>query len=331
VRDIDGDLLIDRSAFQLPAHDPAAFDQQPLRPYNAGPDALLVNLASLRFILGVSGDGKSVRVLQETPDPRVQIDNHLKVGNGECGDWREALTPRFDGWRLILDGRFAASCGEKELNLSAAGGDAQVDGLFRALWSELGGSLKGQVRSAAVPASASLLAYHDSPSLAEIVRDTNKFSNNVMARQLLIALSPAKPASPALGEKRLRLWLAEKGLSCPELVLENGSGLSRRERISAASLARLLAAAWKSPVMPEFIASLPILGRDGTLRRRLGQSAAGGRGHFKTGFLDNARALAGYQIDAVDRRWIVVALVNDANARAAKPAIDALIDWVANR
>lgn len=329
LRDIDGDLVLDRSAFALPPHDPAAFDQQPLRPYNVGADALLLNFGALSFSL-VPGDPQSPpQVLQTTPDPRLRIDNRLAGNAGECGDWRELLAAKFDGFTLQLSGSFAAACGEKQLNLSPFAAELHADGLFRALWSELGGTLRGKVRDGRAAASATLLLTRDSPALAEIVRDTNKFSNNVMARQILLALAPRRPATPADAVARLRQWLDEKKLEMPELVLENGAGLSRRERISAESLARLLGAAWASPVMPELIASLPLLGRDGTLRQRLDASPAAGRAHLKTGYLENVRSVAGYVLDRNGKRWILVALINDPNARNGKAALDALIDGIA--
>ena len=90
-------------------------------------------------------------------------------------------------------------------------------------------------------------------------------------------------------------------------------------------------AAWQSPVMPELIASLPLAGVDGTLRKRFGDGSATGRAHLKTGYLEGVRALAGYVLDHSGKRWIVVCLLNDPKARLGKPAMDALLLWVAKR
>ena len=114
-------------------------------------------------------------------------------------------------------------------------------------------------------------------------------------------------------------------------MLDNGSGLSRAERISAAGLGDLLLAAWRSPVMPELMASLPLAGVDGTLKKRLGDSPAAGRAHLKTGYLEGVRALAGYVLDGSGKRWVVVCLINGPRAQAGKPAMDALLRWVAER
>jgi D-alanyl-D-alanine carboxypeptidase/D-alanyl-D-alanine-endopeptidase (penicillin-binding protein 4) len=187
-----------------------------------------------------------------------------------------------------------------------------------------------------VPPGARLLHSQESPLLAEIVRDTNKFSNNVMARHLLLTLGAEDAGAPANIQKSvaaLRVWLARKGIAAPELVLENGSGLSRSERISAGNLAAILQAAWRSAVMPEFIASLPVAAMDGTMRRRLKGEGVAGQAHIKTGLLSEGgvRSMAGYVLDRQGRRNIVVMLVNHPRAAETQPAMDALLRWVYER
>jgi D-alanyl-D-alanine carboxypeptidase/D-alanyl-D-alanine-endopeptidase (penicillin-binding protein 4) len=328
---IDGDLVLDRSAFALPAHDPAEFDNEPLRPYNAGPDALLINLNSLRLTLHADAQQKTVNVISETPSDDLRLDNRLQATQEACGDWRERIKASATDNRLTLSGGFSADCGDKALHLSPWPADVQVEQLFRALWRELGGKLRGKVHDGLTPASARLLMSFESPALGEVVRDINKYSNNVMARQLFLTLASERPATAEGGRARIKAWLAEKQLPLPELILDNGSGLSRSERISADGLAQLLHAAWKSPVMPELMSSLPLAGVDGTLKKRMGNSAATGRAHLKTGYLEGVRAIAGYVLDSKDKRWVVVFLINDPKSRLGKPAIDALLKWVAER
>lgn len=331
VQRIDGDVILDRSAFALPPHDPAEFDNEPLRPYNAGPDALLVNLDSLRLTLRPSADRRTVEVVAETPDDDLRIDNRITLAQDACGDWRERIRPNVVSETIEITGSFSAQCGEKPLNLSPWPANRQVERLFRALWRELGGSLTGKVREGQAAPSAISIATQESPPLAEVVRDINKYSNNVMARQVFLTLAAERPATPDGARQRIKGWLAEKGIPMPEAVLDNGSGLSRTERISAESLSKLLLAAWKSPVMPELMSSLPLAGVDGTLKKRLGNGAAAGRAHLKTGYLENVRAIAGYVLDSNDKRWVVVFLINDPKSRQGKPAMDALLRWVAER
>jgi len=360
LREIRGDLVLDRGAFAVPPHDEAAFDGKPQRPYNAGPDALLLNFKAVRLTLLAAADG--IRVLPEPAPANLDIVNLIKLNGGNCGDWRDKLRAdlvRHEGshngsFRLILTGSYAAACGEQRWNLNLLPQSDYLLGVFRQLWTELGGSFGGTVREAATPADAQPLASIDSPPLAEVVRNINKFSNNVMARQLFLTLGQKVPpaASNQSGfanmesadsrrrvvggsgtatsaESVVRRWLDERGLRFPELVLDNGSGLSRHERISAESAARLLAAAWSSAVMPELMSSLPLLAVDGTLKKR--QGSAAGQAHIKTGSLEGVKTLAGYVLDRRGRRQIVVFFVNHPNAAAAQAAQDALLQWVYER
>ena len=202
--------------------------------------------------------------------------------------------------------------------------------LIGALWREVGGRLTGRVRDGIVPAGLAPLHEMRSPALAEVVRDINKFSNNVMAQQLFLSLArerqPEAPASLASARQTLARWIAERigEPASGELVLDNGSGLSRDARVTARWLAHLLQHAWSSPVMPEFVASLPVTGLDGTLRR---SRAPAGRAHLKTGSLRDVNGLAGYVLGDDARRWVFVAIVHHPRAGATRPALDALVQW----
>ncbi len=338
IRHINGDIVLDRSVFNVPTLDPAAFDDKPMRPYNVGPNGLLINFQSLRFTLAPQNDGRP-QVFMDTPSEGLRVENRLRTGEGGCStQWKDLidvrLIPEANGQKLEFSGSYSAQCGEKALNLAPLPADAQVDGLLRALWRELGGSLNGKVRSGLVPANARPIVSHESAPLADAVRDINKFSNNVMARQVYLTLGNGTENSPASAERarrRIDDWLNGRGLRFGELEIENGSGLSRRERISAGNLNRLLLDAWKNPVMPEFIASLPIVGIDGTMKKRLVDSQASGRAHIKTGTLDGVKTAAGYALDAQGRRYTFVFLINHPQAQAGGPAIDALLLWVAQR
>ena len=335
VRGVDriaGDIVLDRSAFAPFPFDPAAFDNKPQRPYNVGPNALLLNFQAFNFTLAAV-DGNA-RAILETPSEGLQFDNKLRLTPGACGsDWKERISLRLlPGPRLEMNGSYGEQCGERALNLSPLSPEQHADGLIRALWRELGGKLDGRVRDGRTPERAMPLVRHESAPLADIVRDINKYSNNVMARQLFLTLSgDGAPASTERATRRLLDWLNARGLAFPELVVDNGSGLSRSERIAAGSLNRLLLDAWRNPVMPELIASLPLAGVDGTMKKRLNGSPAVGRAHIKTGTLDGVKSAAGYALDGDGRRYAVTFLINDPRAAAGGPAIDALLTWVARR
>ena len=200
------------------------------------------------------------------------------------------------------------------------------------MWQAVGGQLDGQVRDGAVPASLAPRLVWPSVPLPEVVRDINKFSNNVMAQHLLLslALNPGSGATPATFEgarQRVAQWWRDRvGADLPVPDVDNGAGLSRTARTSAQALGRLLRSAFAAGHMPELMASLPLSGHDGTLRRS--QNAVG-QAHLKTGSLNDVSALAGYVHSAQGRRLVFVAIVNHPNANAARPALQALVAWAA--
>jgi D-alanyl-D-alanine carboxypeptidase/D-alanyl-D-alanine-endopeptidase (penicillin-binding protein 4) len=126
----------------------------------------------------------------------------------------------------------------------------------------------------------------------------------------------------------IRQWLAMQQLHFPELVLDNGAGLSRKARISARHIAELLQRVMNSPFHAELEASLPILGMDGTVKKRFRDSDMAGYAHLKTGTLDGVKSIAGYVKARNGKQWVVVFIVNNRNAALAEPAQNALIEWL---
>lgn len=337
VKDIRGDLILDASYFAAASANPGVFDNEPYRAYNAMPSALLVNLKSTSFRLepGMQATRASVSVLPEPDLPEIKIINQLKLVQSDCGDWKSRLgytiKPQGNISTVTFSGTYAADCGEKYLELSVFDDATYTFNLFRKIWQQLGGSFQGTLRQATTPATAVKLMEQSSMPLADVIRRINKYSNNLMVRQLLLTIAAERdgvPATEAGGDKAIRAWLAGKGWNFPELVIENGAGLSRIERISARHMGELLVDAYSSPVMPELMSSLPILSVDGTVGRRLKDSPAQGRAHLKTGSLDGVRSIAGYMLDQKGRRWVIVFMVNHPRAGATRNAQDALLDWV---
>ncbi len=332
IREIRGNLVLDRSLFAPDGHDPMLFDGEPSRPYNAGADALLLNYKTItvRFMPNPAAGRVSLAV-----EPPLAGFNVIgpKLDSGECGNWRQNLLMAQDDYVLDFAGVYPASCGERTLQVLAWNMSATryFEIVFRRLWHDLGGVLAGAVMEGTTPPDAWLVAQRESASLAEVVRDVNKFSNNVMARQLLLTLAArftGQAGTVAGGAEVIRTWVEARGMAMPELLIENGSGLSRAARISAGSLGHLLQAAFRAPTMPEFMASLPLAGQDGTMRKRLNDHAVAGNAHVKTGYLSEVRAIAGYVLAASGRRYSVVFLINHANAGGGAEAQDLLLKWV---
>ncbi len=327
IRRVSGDIVLDRSAFELAAQDPAAFDGEPLRPYNAAPDALLVNYRAIVLHFTPNGDG--ARVQMEPPQAGVQVPEKVPLAGGECGDWRTALRADFrDPARIRLDGAYPASCGPRLWPVGAPEPAGHAVRAVAGMWQEIGGQLGGTVRDGRVPAGLKPVLETVSPALSEVIRDINKFSNNVMAQQVFLTLSLQQRGTGTLAGSRevLQQWWRER-LRMEPPFFDNGSGLSRDERATGAQLAKLLQHAWASPLMPDFIASLPMAGLDGTARRTGTRSA--GMAHLKTGSLRDVTGVAGYVHTPGGRRWVLMAIANHPNAGAMRPVIDQLVEWTA--
>jgi D-alanyl-D-alanine carboxypeptidase/D-alanyl-D-alanine-endopeptidase (penicillin-binding protein 4) len=364
LREITGRLILDTSHFHLPNGNPGEFDGKRNRAYNVLPGALLVNYQTVSLRLIPKVESGNVRVVVEPLPALLDLRNGLALTPGTCGDWRDTLaadiqadTANESRVSITLNGAYATDCGEKTLFLSVHENAFYIQSLFKQLWEEQGGTFHGRGMAGTVPEGLLPLEIHQSPPLADIVRDINKFSNNTAARQLYLALGLAKtmaepmamrsanessadaasypmgnestpPATLAKSDVAVRRWLASKKLHFPELIIENGSGLSRNERISARHMGQLLLTAFQSPVMPEFISSLPIAAVDGTMKKRLNGSATAGQAHIKTGLLEGVRTMAGYVLDRSGQRRVVVFFVNHPRAGNAQTALDTLLHWV---
>jgi D-alanyl-D-alanine carboxypeptidase/D-alanyl-D-alanine-endopeptidase (penicillin-binding protein 4) len=352
IKHIAGDIVLDNSAFDVPPIDPASFDGEPLKPQNVVPDALLINYKSVVMTFTPDRNSNTAQVQFDPTLAGVQTQSTVPLSLADCGDYRGALKADFsDPNRIRFLGSYPSNCGERVWAVAYADPANYAVRAVQGTWAEMGGKLSGTVRRGQVPAT--LLATSKpvlefaSPTLTEAVRDTNKFSSNVMAQQILLTLGrvvPAKDSAPpepsangvaassgpgsfAAGRAVIQRWWRDRLDPSEMPVLDNGSGLSRTERISAQGLGHLLQLAYRSAVMPELMASLPITGVDGTLKRV--KSRATGLAHLKTGSLSNVVAVAGYVHAASGKRYVLVAMVNHPNANAARPAIEALVEWAA--
>lgn len=338
VQTVTGDLILDRSHFvqpSLPIFDDDGNDKN--KPFLVGPDSLLVNLKALRFV--ARNDNGKVNVVVEPPIATVRVDNRIQaLPKAKCPGWPDIrYNPIEDaeGVTVVVTGKLAAGC-SGQTYLSLLDHQRYAAGAVRAIWKELGGSILGHDRVAPVPEDARMIARAYSPDLVEIIRDINKYSNNTMARQLFLSLgaefrNEADVDDSMAAQRVIRQWLAKKGLISPHLVIENGSGLSRAERVSARELASLLQAAWQSPYAAEFISSMPLAAVDGTMRKRLRNTGVAGKAHIKTGTLNTVRAIAGYSRDNGGNTWAVVAILNHPRPWGASSVLDQVLVSLYNR
>jgi D-alanyl-D-alanine carboxypeptidase/D-alanyl-D-alanine-endopeptidase (penicillin-binding protein 4) len=333
IDEITGDLLIDDSYFDTGDYDPGAFDRRPLRAYNVAPNALLMNFKVVRYWFEPNGSKVTVRL-----DPaldNLRIDNRLRVVKAPCRGYQRgiAITTNADNDEVIFSGRFPSGCRRYAMDRTVLTHNEFAYGLFKTLWQESGGVFEGGWKNAIASDEDEPVLSFESLPLADMITSVNKHSNNVMARQLLYTLSAevlGAPGTESGGREVISSWLSDNKLELGKLAVENGAGLSRESRITAADMAMLLRFAWKQPYMPEYLASMSLTGVDGTLSRRFRNSDLAGKAHLKTGSLDHVTAIAGYLQSRSGRRFAVVALQNfeDIHRGPGEEVQEALLRWL---
>ncbi len=337
VQTIMGDWVLDHSGFNARTRDEAAFDGEALKPYNAQPDALLVNFKSV--VLKFQPDRKAgvARVEVEPPMAELSVPSQVKLQRGGCGDWRGALGASLeDPLRFQFAGRFPSGCGPAEWPVAYAEPERYAGRALLGMWQSLGGRLEGRVREGKVPSKARLLLSAPSLPLQDIISDINHFSNNVMAQQVFLTLgSPEVEAADFVrARQRLALWWRERvSPNLPPPFIDNGSGLSRQTRVSAEQMVAVLRYAATMPQAEAFLTSLPIAGLSGTVRNmgRDGSTPHASRNAMlKTGTLNDVSAIAGYVTDTQGRRLIVVGMINAEGAKHARGVLYRLVEWAAS-
>jgi D-alanyl-D-alanine carboxypeptidase/D-alanyl-D-alanine-endopeptidase (penicillin-binding protein 4) len=334
---VDGDLVIDNFYFDLPAQDPGAFDGQAYRIYNVQPDALLVNFNAIGFTFRPEPEKQRVQIVADPLPMNLEIRNELTLTSGRCrgyqGGIAVAVAESEPEPAVSFSGRFGSDCPEYRLSRSVLSAPEYAYGVVRSLWSESGGELAGSWRNEPVPEELEVFEEFSSPPLSDVIRSVNKWSNNVMTRQIFLTMAAERygaPATPERARAAANAALGERGLDFPELTLDNGAGLSRDTRISARNLGRLLMAARASDFGAEFQSSLALAGLDGTMRRRFRNDTLTGRMHLKTGRLNGVFAMAGYVRSESGGEYVVVAMQNhpDAHRGPGEEAHSELLRWV---
>lgn len=339
VQRITGDLLLDASLFSAGVSQGTSLDNQGNRAYNVLPHALMMNFQAVNFYFYPHANGRDVIIRPDPALPNLRIENRLQQQAGACTGFQRGVSFSEDLSRntAIFSGRFPSGCAEFSLTRTVLDAPQYAYGLFIQLWQEMGGEFQGEMRlvdgSAYEGGGITLLASWSSPPLSDVIKSVNKFSNNMMTRHLLLTLALQQHGAPATvnnGVTAIRNYLDGLGVDHSSLVIDNGSGLSRDARMTASLLGAILQRGYEIPNMPEFVASMPLSGLDGTMQSRLVSDFARGRIHVKTGSLSGVAAIAGYVHAHSGKRYIVVAMVNHpgSDTGTGQELGDALMQWV---
>jgi D-alanyl-D-alanine carboxypeptidase/D-alanyl-D-alanine-endopeptidase (penicillin-binding protein 4) len=340
IQRITGDLILDNSLFHASVNADSLVDNQSGRAYNVSPEALLFNFQVVNFFFYPHANGRDVIVRSDPALPNLTIDNRLRQRDGACTGFQRGISfsENTDNNSVTFSGEHPTRCGEYSLTRAVLNPAQYNYGLFQALWHELGGEFDGQLREVALGSlttanAATPFVTWQSPPLADIIKSINKYSNNMMTRQLLLTLGlqhAGAPASINKGVDAVREYLSDTGIDHSDLVMANGSGLSRDTTLTAAMLGAVLQRGYQIPTMPEFVASLPLAGIDGTMQDRLTTGDGYASTHVKTGSLNDVAGIAGYVHARSGKHYVVVSLVNHTQAHAGpgQELGDALLAWV---
>jgi len=349
VQKIDGNLFFDRSAYATSVMEHNTIDGESLRSYNVPPDPLLYSFRTLSFQLGKSRTADFIDISYSPALSQLKVDNQMQLVDRPCDNWKSNIRFNLDPEvasktdKLLLaqfSGVFPSNCKDVNYNVVALDANTFLTQGFTAAWELAGGTwAKAPTgKDGVVPLAAKLLLQFEGINLANDVQDINKYSNNVMARQLLLTLAlekMGKPATTANGDAVIQSWLKQNGMEFSGLVIENGSGLSRNEAISAGQMNQLLLTARNLPVGDIFYNSLPIAGTDGTMRNRLMTQLRKflhlkkkPEARIKTGSLADVRAISGYVISKSGKMYAVSSFINHPNAWKGLEAHDQLLSWL---
>jgi D-alanyl-D-alanine carboxypeptidase/D-alanyl-D-alanine-endopeptidase (penicillin-binding protein 4) len=334
ITSINGDLVLDGDVFNLTGETPSFKDNgdNPNAPFLVEPSPFLSNLNLIHF--QVRSDERGTQAWSAPALNEVVIDNRVTSS-------AEAPCPsrRYFEWEPIFhdDGRVTVRVNgvlpkgcRTSAYLSLLTHEQYTASLIRSLLSDMNITLTGENLLATTPEDARLLLSTLSPDLVSMVRDINKWSSNVMARQLLLTIGAENRQDDDnddrhAGIRTITQWLVAKSINTAGLVIENGGGLTREGRITARQGAQILRHAWNSAFSADLMASLPLIGMDGTMARRLRDTGMDGEGRIKTGYLENVRSIAGFTRDDTNTTWAVVGMVNNDPAWNGQAVLDRIL------
>ena len=331
---IDGNLILDGTYFEVDGGFPSFEDNGDNRhaPFLVEPSAYLTNLNLMHF--QVRADERGTQAWSTPSLGEVLIDNRVvAMEEGPCPSRRsfewEPIIHEDHRVTVRVTGELPQGC-RTATYLSLLPHEQYSASLIRSLLADLGVVVSGSNLNGVTPEDARLVMKTTSPDLVTMVRDINKWSSNVMARQLLLTIGAENRMEDenddrVAGIRVVYDWLEGKGINTAGMVIDNGAGLTRHGRITARQGAQILQHAWNSAYSADLMASMPIIAMDGTMVHRLRNTGMDGEGRIKTGYLENVRSIAGFTRDANNTTWAVVGMVNNDPAWNGQAVLDRIL------
>lgn len=329
IRGIHGNLVLDRSVWGaalagIENNVVSGFGHDNAMPYVTPPDPHSIAYKVTWLEFGIRGG--SIEVATDPPLVNYRLSMRTKLGKGRsCAGANRLIRGHVRGDVVEVVGTVPRGCDGDKTFINILDNLSFIKESFLGQWKKLGGIGPDNIRVGEMPAQGlQTVARSESPELSEIVKLMNKFSNNLIARSLFLQMGANTQDALLEARSRVEATMQKTGINTGKFIVDNGSGLSRKSRITARTMADLLYQAYYAPFNREFIESLPISGVDGTMKSRLREYP---QVRMKTGTLDGVRALAGYYIASSprERNLAIVVFVNSGRKLNFLPDIDELV------
>lgn len=325
---IQGKLILDRQLWRN-SGSAEGFDHDAEKAFMTAPDPHMLAYRLVWLTLLPPAGQSQPQFSTDPPLDNLHIINHTSWQNPSattCHQLSQFVQAQLSDHQLTLTGQIPPDCAGQQLfvalhSFSAAEYAAHS---FYSYWPHIRQQPHQLYEEKAVPAKSIRIFSHYSKPLADIVTDMNKYSNNIIARTLFLHLGESRPGDTIANAQAItQTVLQQAGIDSSTLQLENGSGLSQRERLSAHLLGQILIAAYQASFAATFINSLPIGGIDGTLSHRFTDSH--GQWHLKTGTLAHVHAVAGYWLPHSPQQHPLAIVVIDNSATSSQDDLDAFV------
>jgi D-alanyl-D-alanine carboxypeptidase/D-alanyl-D-alanine-endopeptidase (penicillin-binding protein 4) len=335
IRKITGNIIIDRTLFNVENKNNSGFDKNVHSPYNAMPDAIMFN--KRKSTICIIPTSQRAKVEKDVPDESYNVINNLRMVNGSCKGGRawpkvSIKTNASERSTVFLTGDLSKRCGKREVCKVISMPHRAFYYALKNSLSNSGISFLGTLKLRKVPFDAKYLFSHYSDSLESVISTVAKKSDNLVARQVMLTMgavtygegSTLYKSRKAIETTLNQYHILEQGTT----HIDNGSGLSRTSTLTAKSLANLLDHAYKN-YGHRWMNTLAIAGIDGTIKYRFRNSSIFGRAWMKTGTIRGVKNIAGYVEGASGQYYVVVVLVNDKfSAKYGAVLGNRVIEWV---
>lgn len=297
LKNISGDIIVDDSLFDRVRFDESREDKRVDRAYDSPVGAMSFNWNAVNVFVKPLKVGEKAQVVVDPENDYFSLRNNTVTVSGVPK--KDLMVSISNTEKIIsVSGEVSAKAPEKAIFKSVNDPDIWSGVNLKAFLKQRGIQVAGQVRTGKVPVQAELLTKLESKNLPDILADMNKFSNNFVAEMLTknLAVSDGKAnASLKQGVEVIRSELNKMGLTNKDFEIENPSGFTRSNRLTAHALNSVLIKIKNNfSMFPTLLESLPIAGIDGTLKKRMKDTEAQGFVRAKTGYLDGVVSLAGY-------------------------------------